>query len=420
MRASARDTVIVPAGSCSWANTLAITTGINLIGAGIGNTVITNGIASHAALITYRPASYKVNDPFRISGFTIDLGRNGAGIELGISNKNAPFPMQTRIRIDHNRFTNSPGLSYQAIWDFGGMYGVVDNNVFDGIGYPVRHSPQVGGASWWNNFTMTFGAPNDHLYFEDNIFVVETFADCQYSGRYLYRYNTITVNVDQYPFFDMHGNQSSGGRTGPIDGMYSCFGGEIYGNDVHAGSTEMNYLDQRGGKALVFYNNVATSSSVTFIKVREENSDAEEPTTSSQPQHVSDSYYWSNRRNLTGPLFDVFATQVLGDIPLANRDFWSQRVVFDGTAGVGCGTLSARPPTCTTGVGYWATNQSCTDLTGHVGVNPAQPISGTLYKCTATNTWSAFFTPYTYPHPLRQGGSSQVDPPSNLRIISSN
>jgi hypothetical protein len=72
------------------------------------------------------------------------------------------------------------------------------------------------------------------------------------------------------------------------------------------------------------------------------------------------------------------------------------------TSGVGCGTLANLPASCTTGVGYWATDQSCSDLTGTVGVNPTTPISGTLYKCTSTNTWAAFYTPYTYPHPLRE------------------
>ena len=85
---------------------------------------------------------------------------------------------------------------------------------------------------------------------------------------------------------------------------------------------------------------------------------------------------------------------------------------FDGTGaaesggGVGCGTLANRPETCTTGVGYWATNQKCDDLTGMVGVNPSIPISGTLYKCTSTNTWEPYYTPYTYPHPLR--GSNRL------------
>jgi hypothetical protein len=26
--------------------------------------------------------------------------------------------------------------------------------------------------------------------------------------------------------------------------------------------------------------------------------------------------------------------------------------------------------------------------------------SGLLYKCTATDTWTLYYTPYTYPHPL--------------------
>ena len=97
------------------------------------------------------------------------------------------------------------------------------------------------------------------------------------------------------------------------------------------------------------------------------------------------------------------------DYPLTiNVDFWTQSATgtFDGTGnaanggGVGAGTLDNRPATCTTGTAYWATTQSVSDLTGMVGRMPSTPITGTLYKCTATNTWTAYYTPYTYPHPL--------------------
>jgi hypothetical protein len=66
---------------------------------------------------------------------------------------------------------------------------------------------------------------------------------------------------------------------------------------------------------------------------------------------------------------------------------------FNGTVGVGSGTLAARPSTCTTGVAYWATDQGSWNQSGSGG-------QGELFKCTATNTWTLYYTPYTYPHPL--------------------
>src|SRR5262249_19553307 len=93
-----------------------------------------------------------------------------------------------------------------------------------------------------------------------------------------------------------------------------------------------------------------------------------------------------------------------------NRDFFlSVGASCSGsscTTGVGSGLLSARPANCTAnsasypsgnspGVGYWATD------------------TNTLYVCTATNTWTTYYTPYTYPHPLTQGtvGGGTNPPP---------
>ena len=79
-----------------------------------------------------------------------------------------------------------------------------------------------------------------------------------------------------------------------------------------------------------------------------------------------------------------------------NRDFYNQKTPFDGTVGVGVGKLAERPKTCTLGVAYWATDQGEWDST-HDGPD------GQLYVCSEPNTWTFYYKPYTYPHPLVSG-----------------
>jgi hypothetical protein len=118
-----------------------------------------------------------------------------------------------------------------------------------------------------------------------------------------------------------------------------------------------------------------------------------------------------------------------------NRDYYeavsasiqsSASSPFDGTTGMGFGTLANRPTTCTTGaaadsgnggVGYWCTdcgnwNKSSSNNEG-VQKNGED---GVLYMCSATNTWTEQYTPYEYPHPLR-GESPDEGPTNNLVII---
>ena len=79
---------------------------------------------------------------------------------------------------------------------------------------------------------------------------------------------------------------------------------------------------------------------------------------------------------------------------VANRDYYLETGSFNGTTGMGVGTIGSRPSTCTAGVAYWATDEGSW-RSGY----PSS--SGRLYKATATNTWTLYYTPYTYPHPLR-------------------
>ncbi|MBN2008196.1 hypothetical protein JW960_02495 [candidate division KSB1 bacterium] len=412
--ASVGDTIHFPADTAVWSDTYTIRKGVILIGAGMDSTCIISNFNSDDPLIMYNPSNYNLNTPFRFSGFTLDCAGKSRGIFLGHDNIFHPFQIQTKVRIDHNRFKGPRGtdLSAQYIWHFT-MFGVIDNNIFEPCFWPIKADPNAD-CSWWEYITYTPGANEDCMYVEDNIFegISGAVSDGQFSGRYACRYNDIKITFDMEPMFDMHGNQS------PTEGMCSTFGSEIYGNNI-TGNYDVRLLDQRGGQAFVYFNNKNSTNDMFEIQVREEYDDSGNPPLTApdgQPQHVSDSYYWNNRLNYKGEYFIVDEGQHVGDIPLVNRDyFYDTRVdnkKFDGTQGVGYGKLADRPVTCTTGVGYWATNQSVTDLTGKVGAHPDSAITGVLYKATATNTWTEFYKPLVYPHPLRH-----PDPPKHLRFI---
>jgi len=107
---------------------------------------------------------------------------------------------------------------------------------------------------------------------------------------------------------------------------------------------------------------------------------------------------------------------------IANRDFYVESVnqtaqtsttsPFNGTSGTGHGTLANRPTTCTPRVGYWATDQGNWNQSGSGG-------QGELFVCTAQNTWTLSYTPYTYPHPVIAGGTTgtggnSLNPPTAL------
>jgi hypothetical protein len=90
-------------------------------------------------------------------------------------------------------------------------------------------------------------------------------------------------------------------------------------------------------------------------------------------------YAWLNTKNGVNLPLTSHSTHVQ-----ANRDFYDYNASFEGKSGVGVGPLSARPAKCQPLVAYWATD------------------SNTLYQCSNSDTWTSYYKPYTYPHPLQR------------------
>jgi hypothetical protein len=99
---------------------------------------------------------------------------------------------------------------------------------------------------------------------------------------------------------------------------------------------------------------------------------------------------------------------------LPNRDYYAEVSTsaqssatspFNGTTGTGFGILANRPTTCVAGVAYWATDQGNWNQSGGE--------QGELYICTATNTWTMSYEPFTYPHPLTVSDTGRQSSPPN-------
>jgi len=377
--ANPEDTVIV-LGNCNWGSTLTITRGIKLV----GPTTIQGGGLEYAPDATARSD----DEAFEVSGFTFDGG--------GITLTSLDFDNQiTKVKIFNNTFRDG-GV---AILHDGNIWGVAYHNIFDSRGITIRSQSTSGrdAQEMWNQLSCNYGE-DDNFFLEDNIIIMPDNAYLTYgqdAGRFAVRYNDISIDggsSHDNPF-DAHGNRGS------ADCVY--FGTmihEVYGNDISAAGTfDMTQL--RGGRAMFVWNRITGSDG--YWKIRQEFADAGCAISGVCIQTVNDVYFINNRND--GSLVDPYESGDCCDDIVENEQWWEHDSNFDGTSGVGCGTLANRPTTCDgENEGYWATDQDCSQVSpDNVGRDASVPIDGTLYRCISTDTWVAYYTPLQYPHPLR-------------------
>jgi hypothetical protein len=456
------DTVQVPAGNCNWNDTVIITKAITLQGAGSSATKITStfraaGKLGGYAFVRWVPGTADKGYVFRLTGFQFDSA-NYTTIFRADNNDRAYIH---QLRLDNNRFLNCiRGVDgdYQVPWEvrsaltlifFGPFGGVVDNNYFTGA--PAIQTR--ANTNWSTNEIPTWdnGTANN-VFFEDNYFLQSnTYTQIivgSSGGAWVARYNTFDYSARGSNYFyatDTHGNQ-----PGP---SYSANGAEMYGNKIIGQTGDMS--STRGGIHKIFYNkHITTLSPQVSTHLWETYGPPYTKATTpyacpagslyagtlscsvdGRAQNVERSYFWNNRygtEQSSGTLIGYRVSLGGGVYPdpsvtgakalRANTDYWLPNTSCSGsscTSGVGCGTTL--PAACSTGVGYWLTSQSCSEVpVGSFGPNPTTPISGTLYRCGPKNTWTAYYKPYPYPHPLRTGEEPEpeiISAPKGFKLV---
>lgn len=466
-------TVNIPPGNCTWNTTVSYSGSHSLVVAGAGSqstvgggdaTVIQDSIAggSSPSLFTLMVPAGKT---LRITGITIKAGSRST-VDNG-SLQVFCHDAVGEFRMDHSHIANiSTAMKTQD------CFGVMDHNVFDepsnnsnylhvwNNNYNKGASSGNGDGSW---ATATDFGTAEFLYLENNTINTGT-DDCTFGGRVVGRFNTVT----------MGGSWQTHPTGGGGADERGCRAYEIYENTMSASSPsnpEYNAFFMSSGTAIVWANSTVNYSNfVTIHSMRRDNTTYGESATpngwgycgtsfsgtgSAWDQNTNGStgyacidqpgrgkgdlitgmmpnavnsatgsiswvdealepvYFWNNTWSCAGCGGGVISS-ANSDVLANNRDYYSSSSASCSGAscssGVGSGSLASRPSSCTTGVGYWATDQGNWNQSGNGTGN------GVLYVCSATNTWSLYYTPYSYPHPLTKGSvsSGTVAPPTNL------
>lgn len=404
---------------------------------------------------------------YRISGFRFQ----GGASPIWFNAYNAPPCTLHNIRIDHNTFSGQQADT--RILQFGDnsnnsfFYGVIDHNT-------VTNSSSLVFAEFYGGNgngapAGTRGTANN-MFFENNTFTITNMTnggagcmDSTGSPGVVWRYN-VQTNCR----LASHGTTSGG-----------MVNWEVYGNDLtcNSGFTDCyRSLHHQGSGETIAFDNVfrpssapsediinwlhyrsASPSEAGYSGVRCDGNAAGDGNRPGQYGYpckrqpgrdvngiLNPLYFWNNRLGSGGRVpFECVNHVVTSPIPpqtcvnhvVANRDTYdavggiqtSPSSPFNGSSGMGFGTLANRPTSCTPtpqaadagrgGVGYWAT-----DAGGNWNQANGTANDGALYRCSAANTWTLHYTPYAYPHPLVGGVSPpppQVtpNPPTGILLV---
>jgi hypothetical protein len=422
--AAAGDTVLVPAGNCTWTGAVAISgKALTLRGAGIGVTTITDGVAP-GAMLTAAASSTNFVD---ISGFTFVKGADKSGGTIAFDPVGGNSAGATvGFRFHGNRVLIASASSTHFLVP-ATVYGLIDHNtfditatsgsigVFDPFGSPVSND---GGYTPWQR-PLTLGT-DKAVYFEDNAVNGTTqdagTEDCidAYSGaRFVIRYNTFLNCTVGFHGLD------TGGMRAPVSF-------EIYNNTfTNNSSVTLRAATVRGGTGVVFNNTYGGShgswGGITLMLYR-----VVQPQQAGNWQ-VCDGTNWEiGSTSLSSSASRIASTTGGVGFSSTNRDLigafgtgtFTTYLDGSGPGGYPCRDQPGIGPGQVSQPIYVWNNTGISGMgsyDGGTGISDANYLkSGRDYF---DNTPRPNYTAYTYPHPLTGAGSPPPAAPTNLRVV---
>ena len=382
------DTVIIPAGSCTWSSTVSINKGVTLQGQGVGVTVILDAVTSGPLMWLNLVA----NQTSRVTG--IEFRRAGGFHEgtTGIISVIGSSDDSRRLRIDHCYFNDLSGVAIVS----SNALGVIDHNTY--VGTPTSRFVNVWNHTWGNSSwgDGSYVAPTGFgtekfLFIEDNNITYlgssnYAFIDGFGGARYVVRHNTITRG-----WVEAHGTDSGGRYRGTR--AVEVYNNTFIGNDQNA------YIVNMRSAAVLVHNNTA-SGYMSNPRFELANYRANQ---SFQPWGMANgSNPWD--KNVGGQVVTALdqpcvsgGSRISGDTPVLPWTAGSNDQVVDACY-------------------EWNNTEDGLPVhfeAGHANIKPGIHFFN--------GTPKPGYVPFTYPHPLTTGSSGGSGPlaPANLRILSS-